>query len=119
MHVCVYICTTWHCAWQSSRLSSLNRIPSAVLPPPPAPSHRGARLGTAGHAVAFEPYITAAGYHGRGAGRPPPPGDELRSNKPRSSQQEGFMPTINQETQTAPFPAGLAESEAERGTWGS
>lgn len=29
------------------------------------------------------------------------------------------MPTINQKTQTAPFPAGLAESEAEMGAWGS
>lgn len=29
------------------------------------------------------------------------------------------MPAINQETQTALFPAGLAESEAEVGAWGS
>lgn len=93
--------------------------PQGFFPPYTSPIPPWSMAGDHGHVVALELYITAAGYHNRGTGQPPPPGDELQSNKPRSSQQEGFIPTINQEAQTAPFPAGLAESEAEIGVQGS
>lgn len=108
-----------------AELSSLNQtlpaVPGVSPPPLPAPSHLGAQLGTSGHSVALEPSISTAGYHGRGAGQPPPPGDELQSNKARWSQRQRFMPAINQEAQTALFPAGLAEREAgvgAQGSWG-
>lgn len=57
-------------------------------------------------------------HQGQGAGQPPPPGDELRSHKARSAQQEGFMLAINQETQTAPFPAEITAETGTRGLWG-
>lgn len=108
-----------------AELSSLNQtlpaVPGVSPPPLPAPSHLGAQLGTSGHSVALEPSISTAGYHGRGAGQPPPPGDELQSNKARWSQRQRFMPAINQEAQTALFPAGLAQREAgvgAQGSWG-
>lgn len=101
---------------------------TAELQPEPSPpcsarafSPRGESWGPRGTRWPWSHPSARPGSTARAQGSRLPPGDELQSNKPRSSQQQRFMPAINQETQTALFPAAPAESEADmgaRGSWG-